>query len=770
MIRGSLKRLSAATAGVVATRLPVHSQNEEYGGCPSNRKEFSQMRSSNFPITKHWHGKLRVRVLKVRRQGVYGQHTVSEYTVDTKLYSNDDKIFTEENNENVVSTDTQKNSVYLVAKRTPVSSPEQFGVDLARHFLNEYQLLHAVEIDVREQIWGRAQIQNDPHDHGFIREAPAQNVANVKLARNQRDEPVVTSGIRGLTVLKTTQSGWEGFLHDRYTLLQDVDDRCMSTEITLDWEYGRNFGSREPDYLSVRKAVEQQVKLGFFGPAKCGVFSHSVQATIYDIGCMILESVPDVGKVSINTPNLHYLPAMLLEGLGEKFEHDVFVPTSEPSGDIFCTVERDGEGRPPVRKSSFEFTPHMDAIKSDIRLALVNLKSNACPMAMRVAWHASGTWDERDGTGGSDGATMRFEPEFSDAANAGLTMMIDMLKPVKDKHPDVSFADIWALAGAAGIEFLGGPSIPFAFGRTDASGTERGCPAMTIPQNGRLPDASQGAQHLRDVFGRQGFTDREIVALSGGHTLGRCHKVRSGYDGPWTDSPLLFDNSYFKNLMDFEWQKRVWDGKEQFEDVATRRLVMLPTDIALKTDPIFSKIAREYADSQEVFFRDFALAFSKLLHNGCKNKPPELCSAPARQSAPLVPKSKSQKSLQSEKAGLEFREYAMHGSTERMKPFAPMTHVDEREGNSGRTALHKASFWGHIQTITYLLDECKANPNVQDLAGDTPLHDAVRFGHALLVDKLLASGADRKIMNKAGKTPADVAVEYGKHAIAAKLG
>lgn len=268
------------------------------------------------------------------------------------------------------------------------------------------------------------------------------------------------------------------------------------------------------------------------------------------------------------------------------------------------------------------------------------------------------------------------------------------------------------------------------------------------------------------------------MALSGGHTLGRCHKVRSGYDGPWTDSPLHFDNSYFKNLMDFEWQKRVWDGKEQYEDVATQRLVMLPTDIALKTDPIFSKIAREYADNQEVFFQDFALAFSKLLHNGCQNKPPELCSVPARQSAPpqlalaggLVPKSKSQNSLEREKAGLEFREYAMHGSTERMKPFAPLTNVDEREANSGRTALHKASFWGHIQTITYLLDECKANPNVQDLTGDTPLHDAVRFGHAPLVDKLLASGADRTIMNKAGKTPEDVAVEYGKQAIAATLG
>ena len=111
---------------------------------------------------------------------------------------------------------------------------------------------------------------------------------------------------------------------------------------------------------------------------------------------------------------------------------------------------------------------------------------------------------------------------------------------------------------------------------------------MTIPENGRLPDASQGAPHLRDVFGRQDFTDRDIVALSGGHTLGRCHKVRSGFDGPWTDNPLKFDNSYFKNLMNLEWRKRVWDGKEQYEDVATQRLMMLPTDITIPSEDLAS--------------------------------------------------------------------------------------------------------------------------------------------------------------------------------------
>jgi len=394
------------------------------------------------------------------------------------------------------------------------------------------------------------------------------------------------------------------------------------------------------------------------------------------------------------------------------------------------------------------FSPHEDAVKSDIRKALINTKANACPMAMRVAWHASGTFDAKDTSGGSDGATMRFEPEFTDDANAGLTMMIDMLKTVKDNNPEVSVADIWALSGCAGIEFCGGPKVPFAFGRTDTTAPGQG---KDVPPNGRLPDALQGAEHLREVFGRMGLSDRDIVALSGGHTLGRCHKVRSGFDGPWTDNPLKFDNSYFTNLLNLEWKERKWDGKHQFEDVDTGRLMMLPTDIAVKTDPVFSKIAREYADHQDVFFKDFALAFSKLIHLGCKNQP------------------KVAQPSEKEHAGLEFREYAMHGSTERMRTYAAKADVQAQEVNSGRTALHKAAFWGHAETTACLLNEYKLNPNVQDVNGDTALHDAVRFGHVGVAEKLLAGGADKSIKNKDGQDVKALAAEYGKKKLVSKL-
>lgn len=56
------------------------------------------------------------------------------------------------------------------------------------------------------------------------------------------------------------------------------------------------------------------------------------------------------------------------------------------------------------------------------------------PVLLRLAWHASGTFDKETGTGGSNGATMRFNPESGHGANAGLNAARDFLEPIKSKR------------------------------------------------------------------------------------------------------------------------------------------------------------------------------------------------------------------------------------------------------------------------------------------------------------------------------------------------
>ncbi|KAM7280773.1 hypothetical protein ACFE04_007907 [Oxalis oulophora] len=218
-------------------------------------------------------------------------------------------------------------------------------------------------------------------------------------------------------------------------------------------------------------------------------------------------------------------------------------------------------------------------------------EKNCAPIMLRLGWHSAGTFDCKSKTGGPFG-TMRHSAELAHGANNGLDIALRLLEPIKEQFPEISYADFHQLAGVVAVEVTGGPEIPFHPGREDKP---------EPPPEGRLPDATKGADHLRVVFGEQmGLSDKDIVALSGAHTLGRCHKERSGFEGPWTANPLIFDNSYFKELLNGE--------KEG--------LLQLPSDKSLLSDPAFRPLVEKYAVDEDAFFADYAEAHLKLSELG----------------------------------------------------------------------------------------------------------------------------------------------------------
>ncbi len=113
-----------------------------------------------------------------------------------------------------------------------------------------------------------------------------------------------------------------------------------------------------------------------------------------------------------------------------------------------------------------------------------------------------------------------------------------------------------------------------------------------------------------------GFDDREIVALSGAHALGRCHRDRSGFEGPWTFSPTMLTNDFYKLLVEQKWHHRKWDGNKQWQDDTTSSIMMLPSDMALVEDEGFRPFVEKYAEDQDVFFADFSKAVVKLFELG----------------------------------------------------------------------------------------------------------------------------------------------------------
>ncbi|KAF8514133.1 cytochrome c peroxidase [Gautieria morchelliformis] len=231
------------------------------------------------------------------------------------------------------------------------------------------------------------------------------------------------------------------------------------------------------------------------------------------------------------------------------------------------------------------------------------------PVLVRLAWHSSGTYDKETNTGGSNYATMRFNPEALHGANAGLDVARALMEQVKKEYPWISYGDLWTLAGVAAIQEAQGPKIPWRAGRID--GLEK-----DVTPDGRLPDAAQGQDHLRQIFYRMGFNDQEIVALAGAHALGRCHPDRSGFEGPWTFSPTTFTNAFFSLLLSEKWNWRKWNGPKQLQDKKTGSLMMLPADYALVQDKSFKQWVKKYAQDESLFFQDFALAFHKLLELG----------------------------------------------------------------------------------------------------------------------------------------------------------
>jgi len=190
------------------------------------------------------------------------------------------------------------------------------------------------------------------------------------------------------------------------------------------------------------------------------------------------------------------------------------------------------------------------------------------------------------------------------------------LEDVKERFPDLSYADLYTYAGVIAVESLGGPKIAYRSGRVDSMDPKE------VTPDGRLPAADKGESgttrdQLREIFGRMGFDDQAIVALSGAHIIGECHAVASGYIGR-TVTPNVFDNAYFALLVNVKWEPNTLpSGKLQYKD-PSGALTVQPSDIALIQDPKFKEWVDIYANDQDRFFADFAKYFAVLLELGCE--------------------------------------------------------------------------------------------------------------------------------------------------------
>ena len=271
------------------------------------------------------YGKSSVRLVKVSRHG--DRHDLTDLTVAIRFEGEYEESYTQGDNRDVLPTDTMKNTVYAMAARHPIDEPEAFGRLLAEHFLERNPRLRRVRIDLAEQQWGRISVGAREHGQAFVRNGPESRSATV---RGEGDNIAVGAGVKDLVILKSSHSGFAGFLRDEYTTLPDVADRILATAMTATWKYR----TADLDFNVTWRAVRTTLLEAFAEHE-----SRSVQHTLHDMGRAVLDTVEAVTAVRLVMPNKHHIP-FDLSRLGLENRNEIFVPTDEPYGLIEATVIR----------------------------------------------------------------------------------------------------------------------------------------------------------------------------------------------------------------------------------------------------------------------------------------------------------------------------------------------------------------------------------------------------------------------------------------------
>jgi urate oxidase len=276
-------------------------------------------------LAENSYGKSRVRLVQVIRGAE--RHDVRDLTVSIAFEGEFEKVHTAGDNSVVLPTDTMKNTVYALARSGSLETIEEFAVRLSRHFLDNNAPLERVRIDIADHPWSRISVGSGLHSHAFSSAGPEKGLARVVA---DRESVKIRSGFEDLLVMKTTRSGFEGYVKDPFTTLKETSDRIFKTSVTALWSYG----SAGPKFDACREGVRRTL-LETFAEHD----SRSVQQTLFAMGEAALAGFEDLDSISLSLPNRHCIPVDLTP-FGMDNGNEIFVPVDEPYGLIEATIRR----------------------------------------------------------------------------------------------------------------------------------------------------------------------------------------------------------------------------------------------------------------------------------------------------------------------------------------------------------------------------------------------------------------------------------------------
>jgi urate oxidase len=221
-----------------------------------------------------------------------------------------------------------KNTVYSRARESTAESMEDFALELADFFLKRNPQVAHVAINIASASWEHAVVQGKPHPSTFLRGSTESQTTAVTCA--QGGDTSVTSGLENLLVLKTANSGFEGYIHDSLTTLPETPDRLFGTSMRAQWKYQ----SASLPFEQLRTKLREALITAFAEHD-----SKSVQHTLYAMAQAALAAAPEILDMELGMPNKHCL-LVDLSRFGQTNPNQIFVPTDEPYGNIVARVVR----------------------------------------------------------------------------------------------------------------------------------------------------------------------------------------------------------------------------------------------------------------------------------------------------------------------------------------------------------------------------------------------------------------------------------------------
>lgn len=277
------------------------------------------------------YGKAEVRLVHVERSTPV--HHLTDVTVTSQLIGDFAAAHLTGDNSAVIATDTQKNTVYALARTGGVGAIEDFALRLARYFVDGFEQVTGSRQEIQQHRWERITTSEGPHDHSFTR--GSEEVRTTVVAKNGAEE-VVISGLSGLTVLKSTGSEFHGFPDVPFTSLVETDDRILATAVTARWRYSGVDPAWDATFWDATFADVRRIMLDRFALTH----SLSLQQTLYAMGHGVLEAHPEIAEIRFSMPNKHHFLVDLTKW-GLDNPNEVWFAADRPYGLIEAAVVRD---------------------------------------------------------------------------------------------------------------------------------------------------------------------------------------------------------------------------------------------------------------------------------------------------------------------------------------------------------------------------------------------------------------------------------------------